>query len=279
MNKEKEEQADRLYEQGLHIFAMPKDKESRMLAVEKLQKAWDLYLEAGCKEKARDIESLLVDIYKKRAEAARKSREASVVEEVTGKFDDWWLFFRIGCFGFGGPMAVFGLLEDELVEKRKILSDKDFLEGAVLGDVLPGPVTMDIVTYTGFKLRTWKGALIGTVAFILPSFIIMLLIAIYYEQFIMAPKVTIILKALSAAVTGLILSVGLKLSKAEIKNYREALLMAWAFITSAIFKVDMAIIVVLAGVAGIILYRHDAEPEDTHAAGAPGAIPGKGGKQ
>lgn len=273
MKMEIEEQADRLYEQGLHIFALSRDKESRKLAVEKWQKAWELYLEAGNKERAGELEALLADLYKKMADNARKNKKIKIMDEVGSKFTEWYLFLKIGCFGFGGPMAVFTLLEDELVEKRKILTEKDFLEGAVLGDVLPGPVTMDIVTYTGFKLRKWPGALISTVAFILPAFIIMLFIAMYYDQFIVMPKIKIIMKCLGAAVTGLLLSVGLRLSKTEIRAYREAILMAWAFITSAVFKIDMAIIVMLAGFAGIVLYRHDDETtENANDSDTPGVI-------
>lgn len=256
-NKKLKEQAERLYLQGLHAFAGSANKtdtESMKRAAGLWRKAWELYLKAGDKEKARDLKKSLVVLYKKEYLKSRRVRESR--RSIIGKFEDWFMFFKIGCFGFGGPMAVFTLLEDELVRERQILTDKDFLEGAVLGDVLPGPVTMDIVTYTGYKLKKWSGAMISTLVFILPSFILMILLAMAYDKYSITPKIAGILQCLGAAVTGLILSVALKLTKAEMKGYRELCVLIWAFASSLLFKLDIVVIVGLCGLAGIVIY-HD----------------------
>ena len=63
-------------------------------------------------------------MYKKEYLKSHKSNEKQGV--IIGKFKDWFMFFKIGCFGFGGPMAVFTLLQDELVREKKILTNKDF---------------------------------------------------------------------------------------------------------------------------------------------------------
>jgi len=255
-SKKLKEQAERLYLQGLHAFAgsaNTTNTESMKRAAGLWQKAWELYLKAGDKEKAGDLKKSLVVLYKK--EYLKSHRDKENRGSLLGKFEDWFMFFKIGCFGFGGPMAVFTLLEDELVREKQILTDKDFLEGAVLGDVLPGPVTMDIVTYTGYKLKKWSGALISTLVFILPSFILMILLAMAYDKYSITPKVAGILKCLGAAVTGLILSVALKLTKAEMKGYRELCVLIWAFASSLIFKLDIVVIVGLCGLAGIVIYH------------------------
>ena len=257
MEKEKlREQAERLYLQGLHAFvgsAGSADAESIKLAAGLWQQAWELYHKAGDKDRAKELKKSLVALYKREYLKSHKSKEKQ--GSIIGKFKDWFMFFKIGCFGFGGPMAVFTLLEDELVCKRQILTEQDFLEGAVLGDILPGPVTMDIVTYTGYKLQKWRGALISTVAFILPSFVIMLILAMYYDKYSVTPKIAGILQCLGAAVTGLILSVALKLTKSEIKDYREVYVLIWAFASSIIFHLDIVIIVVICGLVGIVIYR------------------------
>ncbi len=261
MEKHKlKEQAEQLYLQGLHAFAgsaNSPDAESMKLAAGLWQQAWELYLRAGDKEKAKELKKSLAVLYKKEYLKSHKSKEKQ--GSIIGKFKDWFMFFKIGCFGFGGPMAVFTLMQDELVREKKILTDKDFLEGAVLGDVLPGPVTMDIVTYTGYKLKKWSGALVSTLVFILPSFILMIILAMLYDKYSITPKVATVLKCLGAAVTGLILSVALKLSKAEMKDYRELCVLIWAFASSLIFKLDIVIIVGLCGLVGIVIY-HD-EPK------------------
>ena len=125
--------------------------------------------------------------------------------------------------------------------------------------MLPGPVTMDIVTYTGYKLRKWYGAFIATLVFILPSFVIMIVLAMAYDKYSLTPNVTAVLKCLGAAVTGLILSVALKLSKTEMKDYRELCMLIWAFVSSFIFKLDIVLIVGLCGLAGMVLYHNDSE--------------------
>ncbi len=254
------EQAEQLYLQGLHISARstdPTDIKNIELVAGLWQKAWKLYRDIGDKNKARELEKSLAALYKKKYLKVQGNRRLR--ERIASKFKDWLMFFKIGCFGFGGPMAVFTLLQDELVREKQILTDKDFLEGAVLGDVLPGPVTMDIVTYTGYKLRKWSGALISTLVFILPSFVIMIIFAMLYDKYSITPKVAGVLKCLGAAVTGLILSVALKLSKAEMKDYRELCVLIWAFASSIIFKLDIVVIVGLSGLVGIVIYHDDPE--------------------
>ncbi|MFC1462011.1 chromate transporter [Verrucomicrobiota bacterium] len=251
MEQQPEDKAAQLYERGLHVFARSVGKETRRLAAECWQEAWELYREQGNSTKASELEILLINLYRRAATAHEDEWQGN---DAGVNFVDWGIFFKIGCFGFGGPMAVFSLLEEELVHKRGILTDKDFLEGAVLGDVLPGPVTMDIVTYTGYKLKKWPGAAVSTVVFILPSFIIMLILAILYDKYSLTPRITALLKCLGAAVTGLILSVGLKLTRAEMKDYREVCILVWAFISAMVFKLDILIIVGLAGLVGVVLY-------------------------
>ena len=261
MEKEKlklKEQAERLYLQGLHAFAGPADPadtESMKRATALWQQAWELYLKAGDKDRAKELKKSLAVLYKKEYLKSHKNKEeqGGIVE----KFKDWFIFFKIGCFGFGGPMAVFTLLENELVHEKHILTHRDFLEGAVLGDTLPGPVTMDIVTYTGYKLNKWRGALTSTLAFILPSFVIMLILAMYYDKYSVTPKIADVLKCLGAAVTGLILSVALNLTKSEMKGYRELCILIWAFASSIIFKLDIVVIVGLCGLVGIVIYRDE----------------------
>ena len=181
-------------------------------------------------------------------------------KQASEAFRDWGVFFKIGCLGFGGPLAVFSLLEDELVRKKKILTDKDFLEGAVLGDILPGPVTMDIVSYTGYRLKKWGGALIATTVFILPSFVLMIILAMLYEKYSVTPKVESVFKCLGAAVTGLIVSVGMKLGEKEVKDYFGTGILIWAFASALIFKLDILTVVGLSGLAGTLLYIEDTEP-------------------
>lgn len=205
------------------------------------------------------MEASLAELYKQKYLTVRgKSTQRS---NAARAFKNWGLFLKVGCFGFGGPMAVFGLLEHELVRTRKLLTDKEFLEGAVLGNVLPGPVTMDIVTYAGYKLKNWVGAAISTVVFILPSFSLMTVLAALYGIYSITPTVQGVLSCMGAAVTGVILSVGLALGKTEVKGYREACILIWAFAAAFLFHLDIILIVGIAGLLGIVFSRDEAKKE------------------
>jgi len=83
-----------------------------------------------------------------------------------------------------------------------------------------------------------------------------------YNKYRVTPKIEQFFKCLGAAVTGLIVSVGLNLSKSEMKDYRELCVLIWAFASALIFKLDIALIVGLAGVVGIVLYHDDTEKQE-----------------
>jgi len=261
MEKDIRKKANELYSRGLLVFNQSIGRERLELVTELWQRALELYRKIGDESKAREIEKTLVNLYKRKSmKIEERGKERNT---IATRFDDWSLFFKIGCFGFGGPMAVFSLLENELVCRRRILTDEDFLEGAVLGDILPGPVTMDIVTYTGYRLKKWSGAIVSTLVFVLPSFILMTVLAMLYNKYSLAPRVEAIFKCLGAAVTGLIISVGLKLSEREVRDYRATGILIWAFASSLIFKFDILTVVGLAGMAGILLYMGGSEKSDS----------------
>ena len=257
------EKADELYKRGLFIFGKPLDREDLKLLTGLWKEALELYRELGDENRVNEIETSLTKIYRQAAISNGQDTESldPTSSTIAPAFNEWKTFLKIGCYGFGGPMAVFSLLQDELVHRKKVLTHQDFLEGAVLGDILPGPVTMDIVTYTGYKLKKWYGAFISTLAFILPSFILMEILAMYYDDFSVIPKIENLFRCLGAAVVGIIVSVGLKLGEIEITDYRGTGILIWAFASELIFKFDIVVVVGLAGVVGIMLYNVPPPPE------------------
>ena len=222
------------------------------------ERASRLYRATGQQDKYEELKTLLIALHR-RIYSRFADTQTSQDEGAVGTFSRWGMFFKIGCFGFGGPMAVFTLLEDELVTKEHILTNEDFLDGAVLGDVLPGPVTMDIVAYTGYKLNKWLGALTSTSVFVLPSFVLMILFAMLYDSYRLAPQVDAVFTCLAAAVTGLIASVALKLGSREVRDSRGVCIVLGAFILSFVLALDIVVVIGLAGLAGVFLYRDDSE--------------------
>jgi chromate transporter len=254
-------EADRLYRRGLLLYRENQSAEMFRLVTHLWQKALVLYRQIGNQTKIHEIEGHFnrlsrrvlkpVAVFEEDETSAQAVPLRSRAKAPHG-FRDWVSFLKVGCLGFGGPVAVLGLLQHELVDRRKVLSHKDFLEAAVLGDTLPGPVTMDIVTYAGYKLRGWWGAFYSTVIFILPSFLLMLLIATHYDRFNSVGVIKNVLHCLGAAVCAIIVSVGVALCKREIQDYFEVAILIFAFMSSLIFKIDMAVTVILSGLAGML---------------------------
>jgi chromate transporter len=113
-------------------------------------------------------------------EGGRPSPEVPAPGESPPFRDFLRYFLGLGTWGFGGPIATVGYMQRDLVEKRKWLSEREFLNGVALGQTMPGPLAAQVVMWVGFIQDGSVGALATAVAFILPSFILVLAIAAAY---------------------------------------------------------------------------------------------------
>ena len=93
------------------------------------------------------------------------------------------IFLKIGLFTIGGGYAMVPLIQDEIVEKRKWIDKEDFIDLLALTQSVPGIFAVNIAIFIGYKLRKFKGALAMALGTILPSFFIILAIALFFQQF------------------------------------------------------------------------------------------------
>lgn len=121
--------------------------------------------------------------------------------------------FKIGLFTFGGGYAMIAIIEKELVEKKKWLSHDEFIDMVAIAESTPGPIAINGATYIGYKKSGFFGSLLATLGVILPSFIIILAISFFYEQFIKIEYVKYAFQGIQACVAFLILSAGIKMLK------------------------------------------------------------------
>lgn len=112
----------------------------------------------------------------------------------------FWVFFRIGLFTFGGGFAMLTILRYELVVRRRWISEDAFLESVSLATAIPGAVAVNIAYYQGYRLRQKTGAIVAALATILPSFLIILLIAVFFLPYFQHPSVNAFFKGATAAV-------------------------------------------------------------------------------
>ena len=98
-------------------------------------------------------------------------------------FDLFFTFFKIGAFTFGGGYAMLPIIQKEIVENKGLISEEEFMDAIALAQASPGPVAVNTSVYVGYRIRGFKGALSATLGAVLPSFLIILLIAAYFIQF------------------------------------------------------------------------------------------------
>ena len=92
-------------------------------------------------------------------------------------------FLRLGTFGFGGPIALVGYMQRDLVEERRWISKQDYVEGLALAQLAPGPLAAQLAIYLGWVRAGVLGATLVSIAFVLPSFLMVLALSALYLRF------------------------------------------------------------------------------------------------
>lgn len=123
------------------------------------------------------------------------------------------VFFKIGLFTFGGGYAMLPLIQREIVEKKKWLTDIEILEVLIISESTPGPVSVNTATYVGYKVGGIVGALLSTLFLVIPSFVIIFVISLFFEKFISIEWIKNAFIGIQAAVAVLIISAAEKLFK------------------------------------------------------------------
>ena len=164
----------------------------------------------------------------------------------------FFTFSKIGMFTIGGGYAMIPLIEREIV-KRQWMDQKTFMEMFALTQSLPGIFAVNISIFVGYKLKKFWGSLICALGTILPSFLIILLIALFFSRFQDNPYVLRIFNGIRPAVVALILVPCLSAVKALRLKYME--LIAPAIGALLIWKAGVSpVYIVLAGIAGGLIY-------------------------
>lgn len=162
-----------------------------------------------------------------------------------------WVFLRIGMTAFGGLGAALALVEHELVTRRQFLTKAEITEALTYTKLLPGSTVVQVMSYLGYKLGGWPGSALATAAFVLPSAMLMLLLAAVYAAATVLPALGPAMHGLSAAVVGMLLATTYRLWKANVTTPLLGGLALAAFGAGAFFGINAAFIVVAAGLVGI----------------------------
>jgi chromate transporter len=141
-------------------------------------------------------------------------------------------FLRLGTLGFGGPIAVVGYMQRDLVEQRGWISRQDFLDGVALGQTMPGPLAAQVAMWAGYLRRGALGAAAVAVAFIAPSFLMVFAVAAVYAHYSGLSIVASLFYGIAPAVMAIITIAACKLLRLTDGKDRRA----WA-ISATVFTV------------------------------------------
>jgi chromate transporter len=162
----------------------------------------------------------------------------------------YWL--KLGFISFGGPAGQISMMHQELVERRRWISEQRFLHALNYTMVLPGPEAQQLATYIGWLMHgTWGGIVAGAL-FVLPSLIILMVLTWIYLVYSEIPAVSGILYGIKPAVTAIVLFAAYRIGSRALKNNLLRAISVAAFIAIFAFNLPFPYIVLIAGLIGYI---------------------------
>ena len=165
-------------------------------------------------------------------------------------------FFKIGAFTFGGGWAMILLIEREVVDKQNWIKREDFVDALAIAQSLPGVLAVNISILIGNKLRGLKGCLMATLGTILPSFLIILAIAIWFVQTYDNPVVERIFKGIRPAVVALIVSPVFSTAKTARINIKTVIIPIIVALSIWLGGISPIWFVLLGAIGGILYCNH-----------------------
>lgn len=167
--------------------------------------------------------------------------------------------FKIGLFTFGGGYAMISFFESEFVNKKKWLDHDEFMNILVIAESTPGPVAINMATYIGYKQKKIIGSIFATLGMVLPSFTIIFIISLFFNNLLENKYVAAAFKGIQACVIFLILSAGIKLFKKMKKNVFNIIVMSITFILVVLFSIldvsfSSIFYILISGCLGLFVY-------------------------
>jgi len=163
-------------------------------------------------------------------------------------------FLRLGLLGFGGPVALVGQMERELVDQRGWLGREQMREAIAICQTLPGPLAIQVGIYIAYLRRGFWGAWAGGWAFILPNFVIVAALGALYVYLGDLRPMTAIFYGVSPAVIALILHSSYRLAKLGMEDKLQWAIAAACFFVTIILKAEVALLFLGAGLVGVLYY-------------------------
>lgn len=174
-------------------------------------------------------------------------------------FTLFWSFFKIGVFTFGGGYAMIPLIRREMIDRRGWIDEREFLDLLTVAQTAPGPIALNTSVFVGYKMKGYPGAIATALGVVIPSFTIILVIAVYFAGIRHNPVVDAAFRGMRPAVVALILAPVFSLSEGMPRLLLPV--SAAAAVAIALGGISPVYVLVAGAAAGIlwelfILHRH-----------------------
>ena len=162
-------------------------------------------------------------------------------------------FFNIGALTFGGGYAMVPLIQKEAVENKKWVSDEDILDIVAIAESTPGPIAINSATFVGYKTAGAMGSLCATLGVVMPSFIIISLIAVLLSEFATLKPVVYAFYGIRAGVLALVTKSLWTMYKKAPKGYAAMAISLLALIAVAFSGVNALFVIILRAFVGYVM--------------------------
>lgn len=168
----------------------------------------------------------------------------------------FFVFFRIGAFTFGGGLAMLPILERDLVKRRGWLTGEQLIDYFAIGQSTPGIIAVNVATFVGYNKKKTIGAIVATAGVVVPSIIIITILASFLNNFADILWVQKALRGINVVVAVLLITAILKLGKKTLVNFLAIVIAIAAFVGMTFFNVSGIIIVSGSALLGLLFtYR------------------------
>ena len=161
-------------------------------------------------------------------------------------------FMKIGAFTFGGGYAMIPLIQREVVEEKKWISESELMDMIAIAESTPGPIAINSATFVGHQVGGFWGAFCATLGVILPSFVIITVISYVLKQFESLRAVKYAFMGIRAGVLALILKAFWNMARQIPRKAVSCCIAASAFVLAALLKLNVLAVIVLCAAAGLI---------------------------
>lgn len=163
-------------------------------------------------------------------------------------------FLKIGAITIGGGLVMVPIMKQQLVQKYEMISDEEMLDCITIAQTTPGVIATNTAAAIGYRICGFKGAVVSALGTVIPSFFIMLIVAILFPTI---SNVAVVIKAmigLKAGVAALMFGTAIQLSCTALKEKIAIVIFALTLILALFFNISLFILLALGGLSGYIIY-------------------------